>query len=45
MEVKMKKFVALLLAVVMVFGLAACTKKTGNTGPFPKEVTVYIPQK
>ena len=49
MEVKMKKLVALLLAVVMVFGLAACGGKTNNNTAkelgFPKEVTVYIPQK
>ena len=50
----MKKIVALLLALVLLFGLAACgTPKNNNEGNnneakqlgFPKEVTVYIPQK
>ncbi len=63
MEVKMKKIVALLLALVMVFGLAACgggsTPANNNAAPsgnnaadnttkeysFPKNVTIYIPQK
>ena len=52
MEVKMKKLVALLLAALMVFGLAACgggkSNNTNNAAKelgFPKEVTVYIPQK
>ena len=46
MEVKMKKFLAVLLALVLVFGLAACGSKSGGkTGElgFPKVVTVYIP--
>ncbi len=56
MEVNMKKIVALLLVVVLAFGLAACGANN-NTAPsngnnatpakelgFPKNVTVYIPQ-
>ena len=42
----MKKFLAVLLALVLVFGLAACGSKSGGkTGElgFPKVVTVYIP--
>ena len=54
MEVKMKKIVALLLALLMVFGLAACGTPSNNTPAnnggeakelgFPKVVEVYIPQ-
>ncbi len=39
----MKKVIALVLALVMVFGLAACTKKNGG-GDWPSgDVTLYFP--
>lgn len=55
MEVKMKKIVALLLALVMVFGLAACGTPSNNTPanngsapaaqwPGKQKITILVPQ-